>query len=317
MPRRFLFRLGSLSGLGCIALGACDGTAPVQQRDRLRVATTTTIIEDIVRQVGGEHVAVSGLLPQGADAHAFQPTPGDARRLADARLIFVNGAGLEGGPLRALVENATATRVVALASAEVIPMLGFDVRPLPAASGGGADDDVVDPHVWMDPTLVAAWAERVAVELAQADAARAQQYHSRGALLAAELGELDRWAAVKIASVPAGRRVLLADHHVFGYFAARYGFQVRQSIEPSVTTAAEPSARELAALRDALVEAPVPAVFVGASRSARLAEALVEGLGIVIVRVRTSTLGTDGVCPAPRYQEFFRCNVMAIVAALR
>ena len=173
-----------------------------------------------------------------------------------------------------------------------------------------------DPHVWVDPTLVAdGWTPTIAAALAEADPAAAGAYAERAAALAAELHELDAWVREQVATVPVAKRIMITDHDVFGYFADRYGFTLLDSIVPGFSTASEPSARHLAALRDAISEHAVPAIFVGTTVNPQTAQVLADDLNIEMVSVYTGSLSAaDG--PAATYQDFIRTNVERIVTAL-
>ena len=179
----------------------------------------------------------------------------------------------------------------------------------------GHDHGGLDPHVWMDPTLVAAWTDEIAEALSGLDAGSADAYAERAAALADELHELDEWVRGRVADLPEDRRILITDHDVFGYFAARYGFTVLDNVIPGFSTVAEPSARHLAALRDSIDEHQAPAIFVGTTVDARVARSVADDMGIDVVSVYTGSLsGADG--PAATYPDFIRTNVNRIVSAL-
>ena len=167
----------------------------------------------------------------------------------------------------------------------------------------------------MDPTLVAVWAEEIAEALAGVDPEHGADYAERAEALAGELHALDAWVQERVAAVPRDRRILVTDHDVFGYFADRYGFTVLDTLIPGFSTVAEPSARHLASLREAMAEHEVPAIFVGLTVSTHVAQVVADDLGIEVVSVYTGSLSEpDG--PAATYQDFIRTNVERIVAAL-
>ena len=172
-----------------------------------------------------------------------------------------------------------------------------------------------DPHVWMDPTLVAVWAEEIAEALAGVDPEHGADYAERAEALAGELHALDAWVQERVAAVPRDRRILVTDHDVFGYFADRYGFTVLDTIIAGFSTVSEPSARHLANLREAIAEHGVPAIFVGLTVSSHVAQVIADDLGIEVVSVYTGSLSEpDG--PAATYPDFIRTNVERIVGAL-
>ena len=350
------------------ALGFAEGE-PEARGDRVAVVATTTIAGDIVSQIGGDQISLYVMLPVGADPHLFQPTPRDARQVADAAVVFINGAGLEAEFLGNLLTNVEPRRLVDLSSNLELRRLedGHDEHGHEEDEhdegeehdhegeehdedeehdeGEEHDEDEhdedehdedehdgeehdegeehehehahgdFDPHVWMDPTLIAAWTPAIAAALSEADPGSAGAYAERAAALAAELHELDAWVRERVAAVPVPERILITDHDVLGYFADRYQFSVLDTIIPGFSTASEPSARHLAALRDAISEHAVPAIFVGLTVSPRAAEVVAEDLGIEVVSIYTGSLGEpDG--PAATYQDFIRTNVERIVTAL-
>lgn len=354
------------------ALGFAEPAAEAPDT-QVAVVATTNIVGDVVSQIGGERISLYVLLPIGADPHAFQATPRDARQVADSDVVFTNGAGLEEDFLGNLVASAAPRRVVDLSSNmelrrpedehdehgdeahededhedeehhddhedEDHDEEGHDEHEDEDAEhdehedeedehadehghdeedehGHAHDHGEFDPHVWMDPTLVAdGWTPAIAAALAEADPAEAGAYAERAAALAAELHELDAWVREQVAAVPAAKRIMITDHDVFGYFADRYGFTLLDSIVPGFSTASEPSARHLAALRDAISEHAVPAIFAGTTVNPQTAQVLADDLNIEMVSIYTGSLSAaDG--PAATYQDFIRTNVERIVTAL-
>ena len=369
------FVIAVLALAGTLALA--EGQTEEPSADRLPVVATTNIIGDIVARVGGERVSLYVMLPHGADPHAFQATPRDARQAADAAVVFINGAGLEADFLGDLIASAEPRFVVDLsAHLELRSMVDMhddedahddhehehDEEEAEHEDEDGHDEDEeghehedeeeheegeehedeheheeeheeehdehddeegahghdhgeFDPHVWMDPTLVAVWAEEIAEALAEVDPDHGADYAERAHALAGELHALDAWVRERVAAIPRDRRILVTDHDVFGYFADRYGFTVLDSIIPGFSTVSEPSARHLAGLREAIAEHGVPAIFVGLTVSSQAAEVVADDLGIEVVSVYTGSLSEpDG--PAVTYQDFIRTNVDRIVAAL-
>ena len=374
-------------------LALAEGQMEEPSADRLPVVATTNIVGDIVARVGGERVSLYVMLPHGADPHAFQATPRDARQAADAAVVFINGAGLEADFLGDLIASAEPRFVVDLsAHLELRSMVDMhddedahddhehehDEEEAEHDEGEEHDDEdghdedeeghehedeeehdehehdedeeeheegeehededeheheeehdehddeegahghdhgEFDPHVWMDPTLVAAWTEEIAEALAEVDPDHATGYAERADALAGELQALDAWVRDRVDAIPRDRRILVTDHDVFGYFADRYGFTVLDSIIPGFSTVSEPSARHLAGLREAIADHGVPAIFVGLTVSSQAAQVVADDLGIEVVSVYTGSLSEpDG--PAATYQDFIRTNVDRIVAAL-
>ena len=348
-----LFALAALPGL----FGSPAGEQPAG--DRVLVVATTNIVGDIVGRVGGELISLSVLMPPGADPHTFQPTPRDAHLLADAAVLFTNGAGLEAEFLGDLISSAEPRMVVDLTAHLPLMRLGEaddehedehehdedehdedehdeDEHDEDEHDEDEHDEDEhhedehhedehdghahhdhgeFDPHVWMDPTLVARWADEIAEVLAEIDPAHEAEYAARAAELAAEMDKLDEWIMDQVEVVPRHRRVIVTDHDVLGYFAQRYGFELLDSVVPGFSTVAEPSARHLAELRELLAEHAVPAIFVGTTVNPQVAESIADDLGIVVVPIYTGSLSEVGGA-ADTYDRFMRTNVERIVAAL-
>ena len=294
-------------------LAHAEGRREEPLADRVLVVATTTIVGDIVARVGGDRLSLYVMLPLGADPHAFQATPRDARQAADAAVVFVNGAGLEADFLGDLIASAEPRRVVDLSAH--LNLRRMEEEHNEEEGAHDRDHGEFDAHVWMDPTLVAAWTAEIADALAEVDPDHGADYARRADALAGELHALDAWVRERVAAIPRDRRILITDHGMFGYFAARYGFTVLDTIIPGFSTASEPSARHVAGLHDAIAEHAVPAIFVGLTVRSQAAQVMADDLGIEVVPVYTGSLSEpDG--PAATYPDFIRTNVERIVAAL-
>jgi ABC-type Zn uptake system ZnuABC Zn-binding protein ZnuA len=280
---------------------------PLREGERLRVVATTTIVGDVVRAVGGDAIALTVLLPVGADPHTFEPTPQDVAAVADAHVVFVNGAGLEVF-LEPLLANAGGGAKVVVVSA------GIPFRRLGSEHEGEAGE--VDPHVWFDPLNVVIWTRNIERALSTLDPANSETYAANAARYEAALRELDAWIREQVAQVPPQRRKLVTDHAVFGYFADRYGFEQVGAIMPGFSSAAQPAAQELARLEDAIRALGVPAVFVGTTVNPTLAQRIAEDTGVQLVFLYTGSLSEPGG-PADSYLALMRYNVTAIVEALK
>lgn len=272
------------------------------------VVTTTEMVADIVRAVGGHRVRVIALMGAGVDPHLYKASPGDVRKLIAADLVVYSGLHLEGKLIPVFVSLAQRKPTVAVTDA-INPerLLRFE-------------GDHPDPHVWMDPMLWAQGTQVVERALRELDPDGQADYAARGAAYREQLASLDAEFRQQIGSIPPAARILVTAHDAFGYFARAYGMQVR-SIQ-GISTESEASVREVNELVDFLVARRIPAIFVESSVSERNARALLEGCR---ARGHTVTIGgelfSDAMGPAGTaegtYAGMLRHNVATIVRALR
>jgi ABC-type Zn uptake system ZnuABC Zn-binding protein ZnuA len=273
---------------------------------KLYAIATTSIVADVVGNVGGDHVELKTLMPPGADPHAFEPTPQDIAAVSDAHVIFANGVGLEEF-LEPLLESAGATNRVVHVSHGI---------PLHEAEHEDGHHHDADPHTWTDPNNVVTWVNNIQQTLVALDPANASSYESNASSYEAELHELDAWVREQVSQIPQEQRKIVTDHDIFGYFVERYGFTQVGAIFPGYSTLTEPSAKELAELEDKVRDLDVKAVFVGHTVNPSLAQRVAEDTGVQLVYVYTGSLSQAGE-PADSFIAYVRYNVNAIVNALK
>ncbi|MBN1452701.1 MAG: zinc ABC transporter substrate-binding protein [Anaerolineales bacterium] len=292
-----------------LLLTACSGATAQPAEDRLEVLATTSIVADVVQQVGGEYVNVTLLMPFGTDPHTFEPRPQDAAALADTQIVFANGASLEEFLEPLLESTGGADKLVEVSAG--IELLAFEED-----HQVGEEHEGGDPHTWMDPNNVLIWVENIAAALMAADPEHAAAYQSNAEAYGAALRELDGWIRSMVDQIPEDSRALVADHAVFGYFAVEYGFIQVGTITGSFSTGAAPSAQELAALEDDIRSFGVRAVFIGVTSNQELAAQVANDTGVKLVLIYHASL-SDADGPAASYLEMMRYNVTAIVEALK
>ena len=275
--------------------------------ERLKVVATTTIVGDVVSQVGGDLIELSVLLPIGTDPHGFDPAPQDISKVSEADLVFANGAGLEEF-LDNLIESAGAKDKVIQVSD------GIDFLAL-EGEGDEHDHTGTNPHTWTDPNNVVVWTYNIEQGLSKLDPKNASTYHANAEVYQTELETLDAWIREQVARIPTENRKLVTDHNLFGYFAEEYGFKQVGALIPGYSTLAEPTARELADIEDAIQDLKVKAIFVGNTVNPALAERVSEDSGIQLVFVFTGSLN-DSDSEAGTYIEYMRYNTSAFVDAL-
>lgn len=319
MAQKMFFDPPKIRGSGClirgaIALGwaALAGCSPpdgggLSVDGRPRVVATTTVVADLVRQVGGERVIVECLMPPGVDPHSYKATPRDADRLLKADLVVASGLHLE-GRLAALLEQL-ADRVPFVAVAERLP-----AKRLLEADGG-----LPDPHVWFDAALWSQAAAPVADALARIDPDAAVAYRSAAEAYAARLHDLDATLRQRIASIPAQRRVLVTAHDAFRYFGRAYDIEV-VGVQGTNTTS-EAGLGDVNRLVELVVSRTIPAVFVETSVADRNVTALIEGAAArghrlaLGGRLYSDSLGEPGG-DGDTLEAALQANVARIVAGL-
>jgi ABC-type Zn uptake system ZnuABC Zn-binding protein ZnuA len=300
----------------CLLLTACSRPESFfEENGRPRVVVTTTIIGDLVERVGGDAIQLMTLFPYDADPHDYIFRPADMVAVASADMIIVNGGGLEGQLQRALGQVTHPGRVIDLSMG--VPVRHYDgiAGHYHADGSGDCSSTDTDPHFWTDPTIVQLWDKTIAVQLGALLPDQLQTFHQRADLFHAELEELDKWIFDQVVFVPESRRLLVTDHLTLGYFADRYGFTQKGVVIPSFDSMAQPSARHLALLTQALRHYDVPAIFIGETVNPQLVRQLARDTGTEMVTLYSGSLSpADG--PAGTYIDYMRHNVAVMVRHL-
>ena len=284
-------------------LSACGGNASSYGTTDSAILTSTTFVADITRRIAGDRVPVDSLLPIGTDPHSYQPTPRDVVRIANSKLLIINGAEYEHF-LESLLENAGGEREVIEASA------GVRLRE----DAGG--EHGVDPHVWLDPNNVILYVENIREALTHYDPDGAAVYQTNADAYVAELKALDVWITEQVSRIPQDKRLLVTNHESLGYFAERYGFMLTGTVVEGFSSGASPSAGQMAALIDQIKTTHAPAIFLDASDNETLAAQIAEETGVNVVTDLHLESLTDGP-PAATYIDMMTYNVSLIVEALQ
>lgn len=288
-----------------VALMACAATAlrPAYASDKVNVVATFSILADFVRNVGGDRVEVTALVGPGADAHVYTPSPSDAKKIAAAKLVVVNGLGLEGW-LPRLVKSSGGTATMLVASTGITPL-----RP------GGGHHAEADPHAWQSVANAQIYVGNIRDALMTADPDGAATYRSNAEQYLARLDALDREVREAVAQIPPERRRVISSHEAFGYFAAAYG--VAFVAPQGVSTESEPSARDLATIIRQIRKENIPAVFLENISDPRLVERIAAETGARIGGTLYSDSLTGEKGDAPTYIDMVRHNIRAVSSALK
>jgi len=272
--------------------------APARAQDRLNVVASFSILGDLVQNVGGERVSVTTLVGPDGDVHVYAPAPTDARKIADAKLLVINGLGLEGW-LPRLVQ----------ASGSKAPILTATTGIVPLQVGA-----VADPHAWQSVANAGIYVANIRDALAAADPADAGVFRANAQAYLAKLDALDREAREAVARIPPGRRKVISTHDAFAYFAAAYGIEF---IAPSgVSTESEPSARDIAGIITQIRTERIPAVFLENISDVRLIRQISAETGARVGGTLFSDSLTGEKGDAPTYIELVRHNIKALTGAL-
>lgn len=259
MKPRFVLVMVILS----ILLAGCAGPAPAGKEEgqslntndqKLNIVTTVSPITNIIYNIGGERINLSGIVPEGTNSHTFEPAPSDAKKLAQADLIFVNGLNLEIPTLRLAEANKKeSAEIILLGEQTITPDEYVYDFSFPKEAGSP------NPHLWTNPLYALRYAEIARDALIERDPANADFYRQNYEVFKARIKALDAAITETINSIPTENRKLLTYHDSWAYFAPRYGMTVIGAIQPA--DFAEPSAREVSNLIKQLREENVPAIF--------------------------------------------------------
>ncbi|MGI8486023.1 MAG: metal ABC transporter solute-binding protein, Zn/Mn family [Thermomicrobiales bacterium] len=286
--------------------------APVKADDggRIKVTTTVGMIADMVRNVGGDRVEVTGLMGPGVDPHLYKPSAHDVGRLSDADIIFYGGLHLEGR----MGETFEAIGRTGKPTIAVSEHISEDLLRTPPEFKGQHD-----PHIWFDVTLWMLALDTVSERLQEYSPDDAELFQMNAARYRGELEALDAYVREQVARLPEERRVLVTAHDAFGYFGDAYGFEVRGL--QGISTASETGAGDVQDLIGFIVERKLPAIFVESSVSKATIDAVQEGSkarGWEVViggELFSDAMGEDGT-PEGTYIGMVRHNIDTIVGAL-
>ena len=300
-----LWTLTLLTGIGCDGKRQPDAATT----GKLTVVTTIGMITDIVRNVGGTHVEVTGLMGPGVDPHLYKATAGDVARLTSAKLIFYNGLHLESKMGEILAKMTGNTKTIAVTDdvdkAHLLTPPEFEGQ--------------YDPHLWFDVTLWMKAVEKVRNTLIEIDPGHQADYEANAERYLAELAELHQYVKTQAEKVPSEQRVLVTAHDAFNYFGKAYGFEVRGL--QGISTATEAGIADVQELATFIAERRIPAIFVESSVSSRSIEAVKAAVNSKGFNVKiggqlfSDAMGTDGT-PAGTYIGMVRHNIDTITAAL-
>ena len=284
-----------------LSLIATNGLAA----DRPKVVASFSVLGDMVREVAGDRADVTTLVGPNGDVHVFEPSPADAKTIAKANLVIVNGLGLEGWIDR-LIKSTGYKGPVAVASKGVAAR-----TMLEAGSGSTTPETVTDPHAWQDLKNGQIYVGNIAAALAKIDPNNGDVYRVNAARYGKQLAELDSWVRTQIDMVPQGKRRVITSHDAFGYFGAAYGVEFLAPV--GISTEAEPSAGQLAGLIDQIKREHINTLFIENITDPRLVQTIGKESGAQLGGELYSDALSEPNGPAPTYTAMFKNNVPKLV----
>jgi len=295
--------------LAATALAALFVAPGARAQDRLNVIATFSILGDFVKNVGGDRLEVATLVGPNGNAHVYAPSPGDAKKVADAKLVFVNGLGFEGWLERLVKASGTKAPIVVATKG---------IKPLERAGEHGHDHDHdhgrADPHAWQSVANAKIYVANIRDALIAADPAGKDAYLANAAAYLAKLDALERDVREVIAKIPADRRRVITSHSAFGYFQDAYG--VSFTAPQGVSTEAEASAKDVAAIIAQIKKQKAAAVFLENVTDPRLVEQIARETGAKVGGTLYSDALTDDKGDATTYIDLMRHNLRQLASAL-
>jgi zinc/manganese transport system substrate-binding protein len=299
--------IGMLFALSLL-IAACQPSTSIAQNGKKTIVVTYSILGALVKDLVGNHAAVTVLIPNGQDPHEWEPSARGIEALMKADLVIQNGLDLEGGLQKTLAQAASAGVKIYIASDHItVRRVGVDE----GISNEGANQvvGIADPHIWIDPlamkSIVASLAGQIKADLGMDVSVQAADLEARLDNLNSEITNI-------VATLPEANRFLVTGHESLGYFADRYGFKLIGAIIPSLNSQAEVSAAKLAALKILIQENQVKAIFAEVGTPKAISDSLGNETGAKVVQLSTHILPTDG-----SYFTYMRQLANTIVENLR
>ncbi len=272
----------------------------------LQVTTSFSILEDLVKNVGGDKISLTNFVPRDGDAHGYQPSAQDVKALAQAKVVFISGLGLETWFAKLAKNAGGKAKIIELSK-------GLTTRKFTEGDEIGESD----PHIWWNPIHMMSYINKIRNALTIADSSNKNTYWNNAALYNRQLANLDAWAKLEVQKIPVSSRKIVTNHDALGYLADRYGFRVVGTVIPGGSTERAPSAKETADLIRIIRREKVKAIFTENVLNAKLAQTIARETGAKIApALYTDALGAVG-SSGDTYFKAFQHNISTLVTALR
>jgi zinc/manganese transport system substrate-binding protein len=277
-------------------LAALFAVCPANAQEKLNALASFSILGDLVKNVGGDRVTVDTLVGPNGNAHTYSPSPADAKKAAAASIVFVNGLGFEGW-LERLIKASGSKATIVVAS--------NGIRPRERAGDHG--HSAIDPHAWQSVANVKVYVGNIRDALVAADPAGRAAYEANAAAYLGRLDALEQEVKDVIAKIPSEQRRVITSHNAFGYFEEAYG--IRFSAPQGVSTDAEASAKDVAAIITQVRQQKAAGVFLENVTDPRLVRQIASETGTKVGGTLYSDALTEANGDAPSYIDLIRHNI--------
>jgi zinc/manganese transport system substrate-binding protein len=271
--------------------------------EKLKAVASFSILADLVKQVGGDHVDVTAIVGPDGDAHVFQPSPQDAKAVAEANIVVINGLGLEGWMARLIQSSGTKAPVVVAS------------KGVERLQGEGEAKGKADPHAWQSIGNAKIYLANIRDGLIAADPVDKADYEANAKAYLGKLDQLEAEVKEAIASIPPKNRKIITTHDAFGYFGRAYG--MRFIAPQGVSTETEPSAKDIAKIIRQIKAQHVPAVFLENISDPRLMQQIARESGAKIGDKLYSDALSKPAAGADTYIDIMHNNIAAFTKALK
>lgn len=285
---------------------------------KLPVVASFTILADIVKNVGGDAVEVKSLVGPNGDAHAFEPTPADAKAIGQAKLVVINGLGMEGW-IERLVKTSGYKGAVCVASNNAVLRKTEDGRDHESGHKHEHKHEhkhgKFDPHAWQSLANGQIYADNVAAALGAADPANVELYKRNADAYKTKIRELDAWAKAEFAAIPKEKRRMITSHDALGYLGAAFDIEIHSPM--GFSTESEPSAKQVAKLIKQIRKEKISAIFIENVSDPRLIDQIAKESGASMGGELYSDALSKPDGPASTYLEMYKSNVSKIIEAMK
>ena len=274
------------------------------QAEPLPVVASFSVLGDMVEQIGGDDVAVETLVGRNADAHVYEPTPADVRKLNAAKILFVNGLGLEGWMDRLVLSSQFKGVVVTVST-------GIHSRRINVEEGRA---ELVDPHAWQDLSNGLIYVQNIAGVLEKAWPEKKSEFQKRAEIYEEKIRREDETWRAAVNAVPIEKRQVITSHDAFGYLGDAYGIRFYAPV--GISTEAEPRPADIARLIEQMKGQKIKTVFLENKTSPRLAEQLAKEGGAKLGDNLYADTLSERTGPASTYLDMFRHNFPLLIKAM-